>query len=206
MPKGSLATLLDRHVFPRINDLVLGARVEDLRREVVSAARGRVLEIGAGTGLNFAHYLDPNVVAVEPNDGMRARAEARASELGGRFEIIDGKSEALPFDGGSFDTVITTFVFCSVRDLRRTLAEVRRVLKPNGELRFVEHGLSDDPVEARWQNRIAPVWRSVFGGCDPTRSIGSDIEQAGFDAEQIERVTLPLPYLARPGWKGVARR
>lgn len=206
MPKGPILTLLDRHVFPRINDVVLGANVAALRREVVSAARGRVLEIGAGTGLNFPLYVDAEVVAIEPNEGMRQRASVRASEARSHVEVLDAKSEALPFDAGCFDTVVTTFVFCSVRDLETTLREVRRVLKPRGELRFVEHGLSDDRVEAKWQTRIEPIWRTVFGGCDPTRRIASAIENAGFDIGEVERVSLPLPYLARPGWKGVARR
>ncbi len=200
--------MLDRHVFPRLNDLVLGERVRPLRASVAGGAKGRTLEIGAGTGLNFALYRSSEVVAIELNEGMRLRAVERARELEGsgpRIDVLDANAQSLPFDAASFDSVVSTFVFCSVRKLDVALAEIRRVLRPGGELRLVEHGISEDPLESRLQRRIRPVWQTVFGGCDPTRDIDAALRRAGFDTSGVHRTELPLPYLARPGVSGVAR-
>jgi ubiquinone/menaquinone biosynthesis C-methylase UbiE len=194
---------LDREVFPWINDRVLGANVRHLRREIVSGARGQVLEIGAGTGLNFEHYEASSVVAVEPNEGMRRRAEGRARE---GVLVLDGRCEALPFPEASFDAVVSTFVFCSVRDLPASLREIRRVLRPGGVLRLVEHGASSDRLEGGLQRLVRPLWRTVLGGCDPTRDIHAALIEAGFDVAGVSRCDLPLPYLARPGFFGAATR
>ncbi len=197
--------LLDRHVFPLINDLVLGRRVHALRRDLASRASGRVLEIGAGTGLNFEHYpTGVEVVAVERAEGMRHRASERARSRDVRAEVrvIDGDAQKLALDSDSFDTVVSTFVLCSVPDLARCLQEARRVLKPNGTLCVVEHVRSPDQQTARWQDRVRPVWQTVFGGCDPTRDIAGALERAGFDIEALSRIELPLPWLAKPGIAG----
>jgi ubiquinone/menaquinone biosynthesis C-methylase UbiE len=201
--RSRLLEVLDRELFPRINDAVLGERVRDLRREVVEGAHGEVLEIGAGTGLNFEHYRAPSVVALEPNEGMRRRAAERAPP---GVAVVDGRCEALPFDDASFDVVVSTFVFCSVRDLTAALSEIHRVLRPGGELRLVEHGISTDDLEARLQRFVRPAWRSVFGGCDPTRDVPSALSGAGFEISRLSRRALPLPYLARPGFFGAAIR
>lgn len=201
--------LLDRHVFPRINDVVLGPRVDPLRRAVAARARGRVLEIGAGTGLNFALYPESvEVVAVERAPGMRERATSRArhADVRARVTVVDGNAQALAFDAASFDTVVSTFVLCSVPKLARALGEARRVLKPGGTFALVEHVRSPEARTARWQARIRPVWQTVFGGCDPTRDVAAELARAGFDTTELERVNLPLPWLAKPGVVGVARR
>lgn len=200
--------LLDRYVFPRINDAVLGAHVEPLRREVVARARGRVLEIGAGTGLNFALYpAGVEVVAVERAPGMRARATARAGagDVRASVRVIDGNAQELAFDAASFDTVVSTFVLCSVPKLEACLAETRRVLKPGGTFALVEHVRSREAGTARWQDRVRPVWQTVLGGCDPTRDVAAALEHAGFDTSEVARVDLPLPWLAKPGIVGGAR-
>lgn len=196
--------LLDRHLFPRINDFVLGERVRDLRREVARLARGRVLEIGAGTGLNFEHYpRGVEVVAVERAPGMRLSALKRAEAVEARVQVVDGDAQALAFDASSFDMVVSTFVLCSVPDLARCLGEARRVLKPNGSLSLVEHVRSADPHTARWQDRVRPFWQTLLGGCDPTRDIGRALEKAGFRTADLSRIDLPLPWLAKPGIVGL---
>lgn len=198
--------LLDRHVFPRLNDLLLGRAFEGLRSELLAGAEGRVLEIGSGTGLNFAHYgASVEVTAVEPSDFREApRARARKKEAKARVSVAHGKAEALPFDAGSFDCVVSTFVLCSVRSVEASLAEARRVLKPGGRLLLLEHVRSRDPGVARWQERLRPVWMTVFGGCDPTRQLGPALHAAGFDPDGVEAIDLPLPRLARDGVMGVA--
>lgn len=201
--------LLDRHVFPHINDLVLGRRVQALRQQVARQARGRVLEIGAGTGLNFLHYPSgTEVVAIERAEGMRVRAieRARQPEVRARVRVVDGDAQALAHDAGSFDTVVSTFVLCSVPDLQRCLSEARRVLAPGGALIVVEHVRSPEPRTARWQDRVRPFWQTVLGGCDPTRDIARAIESAGFDTQALSRIELPLPWLAKPGIAGAMAR
>jgi SAM-dependent methyltransferase len=206
-PPGVL--LFDQLVFPWINDFVLGRAMDPVRAEVVGGARGHVLEIGAGTGLNARHYPnDAKVSAIEPSAGMRRRAEARLRDPAVRAAIrtINGRAEELPFDAGSFDAVVLTFVLCSVKDLTRTLAEVRRVLAPGGTLRLVEHVKSPDPRTASLQTRLRPLWMAVLGGCDPTREIARDLDRAGFDTSGLRAIDLPLPRLARAGVIGEAIR
>jgi len=197
---------LDRHVFPHINDLVLGRQVAALRSEIAGAASGRVLEIGAGTGLNFdAYKAGVEVVAIELAEGMRRRAIERSRRPGLRaaVSVLDGDARSLPFDAGSFDSVVSTFVLCSVRKLDICLAEARRVLRPNGKLCLVEHVRSPNAATARWQDRVRPLWQTLLGGCDPTRDIGRALEVAGFDVSALSRIELPLPWLAKPGISGV---
>jgi SAM-dependent methyltransferase len=201
--------LLDRYVFPHINDFVLGKSVVDLRRRVAGAAEGHVLEIGAGTGLNFDSYRDGvSVVAIEPAEGMRLRAGARARGAGVRAQItvVDGNAQALPFDAAAFDAVVATFVLCSVRALDGALAEAHRVLRPGGRLHLVEHVKNPDPRIARWQDRGRPVWQTLLGGCDPTRDIAAALDHAGFDTGGLQRLDLPLPWLAKAGIIGSFER
>ncbi|HLM73627.1 MAG TPA: class I SAM-dependent methyltransferase, partial [Polyangiaceae bacterium] len=151
----------DQNVFPRINDFALGSEVDSLRAAVAGGARGRILEIGAGTGLNARHYpVGAEVVAIEPSEGMRRRAHERlkSPNIRASIDLRDGRVEALPFDAASFDAVVITFVLCSVKNIGIALGEVRRVLRPGGELRLVEHVKSPDPGVARWQRRVRPVW------------------------------------------------
>jgi SAM-dependent methyltransferase len=199
----------DQNVFPRINDFALGSEVDSIRAEVAGGARGRILEIGAGTGLNARHYpAGSEVVAVEPSEGMRRRARDRLhkEDVRGSIELLDGRVEALPFDAASFDVVVLTFVLCSVGDLEVALGQIRRVLRPGGELRLVEHIKSPDPGIARWQRRVRPVWMMLLGGCDPCRDVESGLKRADFDTKGLRGIKLPLPKLARAGLIGAAIR
>lgn len=149
--------------------LALGERrgMRATRRDLLSGARGRVLEIGAGTGLNLSHYPDAidELVLVEPSAPMADRLEARRAKLGRRAHIVAAPAETLPFGDGSFDTVVSTLVLCTVHDPDAALAEVRRVLRPGGRLLFCEHVRSDTPRLSRWQDRLADAWAAVADGC-----------------------------------------
>jgi ubiquinone/menaquinone biosynthesis C-methylase UbiE len=195
-------------LFPTINDVALGRRMDLFRARAADAARGRVLEVGAGTGLNFRHYA-PGVelCAIEPSPAMRRRAEERARDprVQAKIRLQDGDVQALPFGDEELDAVVTTFVLCSVRDLMGAARELRRVLRPGGVLSLVEHRRSPQPSLARWQRRVEPLWRRLFGGCHLTRDVRVALSEAGFDVGSIEEVTLPLPRLASPGLIGVAR-
>lgn len=201
--------ILDDVVFPWINDMALGKATVPLRKAVAGPAEGRILEIGAGTGMNFRHYGEnADVIAIEPASGMRKRAlrtlKEQAPRVRASIRVEDADARWLPFDAGSFDAVVATFVFCSVKDLDTTLREVSRVLKKGGSLRLVEHVASPDPSMLRWQKRLRPVWMQLLGGCDPTRDIRGALASHGFVVGDVAPVELPLPSLARAGVLGVA--
>lgn len=201
-------SLFEDIVFPWINDLSLGPRFAPIRARVAGAAEGQVLEIGAGTGLNFEHYAPTvKVTAVEPAPGMR-RYAARRGRVSESVTLIEGKARELPFDAGSFDTVVITFTLCSIRaaGVGAALAEVKRVLRAGGVVRLAEHVRDPDPSRARTQRRVDPAWGVVFGGCSLLRDPREELERAGFDVSAIEDVDLPLPWIVRAGQVGVARR
>jgi SAM-dependent methyltransferase len=194
-------------VQPRLIDR--GMRNPEMRRrraQVPSQAEGRVLELGAGAGLNLPHYGHrvSHLFALEPADVVRS-AVARAA-LTARFPVtlLGSGAEAVPLDGGSVDTVVTTWTLCSIPDLGSALREVRRVLKPTGRLLFMEHGLAPDPAVARVQARWAPVLRAV-AGCQPDRAIDTEIEHAGFRFDAIERAWFDGPRFLSWHFTGAAR-
>ena len=149
--------------------LALGERrgMRAVRHGLLGGARGRVLEIGAGTGLNLSHYPDAidELVLAEPSAPMADRLEARRAKLGRPARIVAAPAELLPFDDDSFDTVVSTLVLCTVHDPDAALAEVRRVLRPGGRLLFCEHVRSDALHLSRWQDRLADAWSAVADGC-----------------------------------------
>lgn len=185
---------------------LIGARFERrhgavLRRRHLAAAAGRVLEIGAGTGANLAHYPSAvtDLVLSEPDPAKLRRARRRAGGSPRRVELVQAAAESLPFPDRSFDTVVSTTVLCSVTDVPAALREVGRVLKPAGHLLFAEHVRSADPSRARWQDRLERPWGVIGGGCHPNRDTGAFLAAAGFVVEIEEEGELPMvPRLVRP--------
>jgi ubiquinone/menaquinone biosynthesis C-methylase UbiE len=178
------------------------------RADLLRHAQGRVLELGAGTGFNVSHYPQPvtDLVLTEPREALLERARRRAAAAGRRVETVEARGEALPFADSSFDTVVSTLVLCSVDDQAAALAEVRRVLKPDGMFLFIEHVRADDPRRARWQDRLERPWRVVAMGCHPNRATLAAIEAAGFELEDVRHGDLPKsPPLIRPMITGRAR-
>lgn len=183
----------------------------DHRRELLAGIRGRVIEIGAGNGINFANYPPEvtEVVAVEPEAYLRDKAAQAAAAAPVRVQVVDGLADALPMPAESFDAAVFSLVLCSVPDQSRALHEVARVLKPGGELRFYEHVLSQEPKVARLQNRIERVWGFCGGGCHPNRDTPAAIEAAGFEIESCRRFAFkpgPLMTVVEPHVIGTARR
>ncbi len=177
------------------------------REHLVGDASGRVIEIGAGTGLNLAHYradLD-RLVLTEPSEPMASRLAERVAQSGREAEVVVAPAEALPFSDGEFDTAVATLVFCTVPDPAAALAEVRRVLAPGGHLLLIEHVRSDDPGRARWQDRLETPWRIFGNGCRCNRDTESLVTHGGFEFEQIEHGELPKsPPIVRPLIEGRA--
>jgi ubiquinone/menaquinone biosynthesis C-methylase UbiE len=170
------------------------------RRELLAGARGRLLEVGAGTGLNLEHYPDgiEELVLVEPEGAMVRKLEQRLAEVARDARILEADAEGLPFPDEHFDTVVCTLVLCSVGYPGRSLEELRRVLRPGGSFLFLEHVRSDDPRTARLQDRVNPVWRFVSNGCNCNRPTLSSIESV-FSVPEIVRGEIPrAPRILRP--------
>ena len=181
------------------------------RHRVLEGLAGRVVEVGAGNGLNFPHYPDTvtEVVAVEPEAYLRSKAEEAAARAPVPVRVVDGVADALPAGDGEFDAGVASLVLCSVPDQASALAELRRVIRPGGELRFYEHVLSKDPRAARGQHRTDRVWPRFAGGCHPNRDTPAAIEAAGFEIERCERFSFkPIFFLKaiEPHVIGTARR
>lgn len=158
------------------------------RAALVGPAAGRVLEVGVGTGLTLPHYRQAaEVVGIEREPAMLARARTRAVEAKVPVTLEVGVAEALPFPAGRFDTVVTSLVFCVVDDPPAAAREVRRVLKPGGELRFLEHVRAPAHRLSRVQDWITPVWRQAFGNCHPNRDTLRTFAEAGFVIEELRR-------------------
>ncbi len=152
------------------------------RQRVVGAAHGRVLEIGIGSGLNLPFYGSgvTELIGLEPSRTLIAMASRRATAHDKAVAFLPGSAEAIPLETGSVDTIVTTWTMCSISDARVALAEMRRVLKPGGELRFVEHGRAPDPWVVRIQDWLTPAWKPLAGGCHLNRPIADLITGAGF--------------------------
>jgi ubiquinone/menaquinone biosynthesis C-methylase UbiE len=195
-------------VYARVGHL-MDAEVADHRRRLLAGLSGRVLEVGAGNGLNFPHYpaTVTEVLAIEPEPYLRRLALAAASQAPVPIRVVAGTAEALPAPDAAFDAVVASLVLCTVTDPGQALAEVRRVLRPSGRLRFYEHVRATDPRLARWQDRLERPWGWLVGGCHPNRDTVAAITAAGLQVVQLDRFGLKaMPPLARPHVLGVAER
>jgi len=167
------------------------------REKVVPRARGRVLEIGIGTGLNLAFY-DPNKVirvwGLDPSPEMTAIAKQAARSVQFQVQFINGSSESIPLDDDLVDTVLVTYTLCSIQDTELALREMARVLRPGGTLVFCEHGAAPDRGVRRWQDALNPIWKRLGGGCHLNREIPRLIEQGGFKIAELKTMYLP-------GWR-----
>lgn len=200
-----------KHVFPRLMDWVLGNRmISRERSRALESARGDVLEVGFGTGLNLAHY--PSAVdrlsAIDPNPALADRVARRVSEAHMPVEQFQlDASGRLPFEIGSFDTIVTTFTLCSIDQVDAALREMRRVLRPEGRYIFLEHGRSDDPRVARRQDRFNPLQKVFACGCNLNRPIDNLIRESGFHIVELDRYVLPdTPRITGEMYRGVATR
>lgn len=170
------------------------------RDELLAGLAGKVIEVGAGSGLNFAHY--PNsvteVVAVEPEPYLRARATEAARLAPVPVRVVEGSAAALPAEDGAFDAAVASLVLCSVPDQEAALAELLRVLRPGGELCFYEHVLAEEPRLARLQRSVDLVWPRLGGGCHASRDTVGAIEQARFSVVSCRRFQFRPCALAAP--------
>lgn len=198
----------ERVVLPRVLNFAMRQEVLlPFRRRVIADARGAVLELGIGSGLNLALY-GPGVSAVtgcDPSAALLRMARERAASAIVPVELIEASAEALPVADASIDTVVTTWTLCTIPDAARALREARRVLKPDGVLLFVEHGRAPEPEVARWQDRLDRPWGLVAGGCHINRRIDALIGDAGFRIEHLAHDRMPGPRTHNYLYQGRAR-
>jgi ubiquinone/menaquinone biosynthesis C-methylase UbiE len=186
---GVIYDFYERRVFPHLLELGMRA-LDELREPTLTRARGEVLEIGFGTGLNLRHYPDgiDRVVTVDPMDALAERVQARIEAAPFPVERHPLRADRrLPFVDGRFDFITMTWTLCTIPDPVAALAEMRRVLRPEGRLLFIEHGRSDDPRTARWQDRWNPIQNVIACGCNVNRKIDALVEQGGFELKRHDR-------------------
>lgn len=184
------------------------AGLREMRRELLAGARGRVLELGSGTGLNLDLYpregLD-SLVVTEPDPHMFKQLRQRAKELCPGAELVQAGAEDLPFEDDSFDTAVVTLVLCTVPNQSAALKEIQRVLRPGGQLLFLEHVRAEDAGLAKWQDRLERPWRFIGDGCHCNRNTVAAIKAAGFELGAVEHNELPkAPPIVRPLVQGSA--
>lgn len=184
-----------RHILPVLLSCACGAKpIRHQRRKIVPRAEGVVLELGFGSGLNLPFYDAANVAklyALEPEEGMLARARRVVRDAPVAVEILPERAEALSLPAASLDTVLVTYSLCTIPDPVAALVGARRALKPGGKLLFCEHGLAPDEPVRRQQRAIEPIWRRIAGGCHLARDIPAIIAEAGFAIADQEAMYLP---------------
>lgn len=190
--------IYEKYLLPRIVNFTCGLKPMMKQREkVVPLAKGRVLEIGIGSGLNLPFYT-PGMVkhlwGLDPSQETWALAKDKLGTLNFDVEFIEASAEDIPLDSGCADTVLITYTICTIPNVLTALREARRVLKSDGNLLFCEHGLAPDESVQRWQNRLNPLWKRIGGGCNLNRPIPELIEQAGFSILSMDTMYIP-------GWK-----
>lgn len=199
----------DKYVLPRLINLAMQSKVaRQERARFLPRASGRVLEVGIGSGLNIPFYRAgvERLCGVDPSPDLLKMARRRATGAHFPVELIEQSGESLPAEDQMFDTVVTTWSLCTIPDPVAALKEMKRVLKPEGHLIFIEHGRSPDARVLAWQNRLNPLWTRLGGGCNLNRKIDALILEAGFRITQMDtgyaEGLKPLAYL----YKGLARR
>ncbi|MEB2285721.1 MAG: SAM-dependent methyltransferase [Polyangiaceae bacterium UTPRO1] len=198
------------YVFPALLDWAMRQKpIRRQREKIVPRARGQVLEIGVGSGLNLPHYDRTRVAklyALDPALGLQQLARQRAAATELPIEFLPVSGEAIPLPEDSIDSIVVTYTLCTIPDVAAALAEMRRVLRPSGTLLFSEHGRAPDADVARWQDRLNPLWRRLAGGCNLNRRIPELLEAAGFTLPELSTLYLPGPRLLTFNYWGAAVR
>jgi ubiquinone/menaquinone biosynthesis C-methylase UbiE len=197
-----------RLIFPRLCDWAMSTpEFAQLRKNVLAEAKGEILEIGFGTGLNLGHYPEQvrALAAVDPGATMTRIAQARIEKSRIDVDLRNQSAESLPFDAERFDCVVCTWTLCSIPDVRAAVGEVRRVLKPGGRFVFVEHGLSDEPSVQRWQRRLNPIQRRIGAGCRLDLDVEAAVRSQPFREVIVDRFLMQkAPRTHGTMYKGMA--
>jgi ubiquinone/menaquinone biosynthesis C-methylase UbiE len=197
----------DRIVPHLVHWAMRNRQLQPYRERVTSAAEGRVLEIGIGSGLNLSLYPQKvsEIVGLEPAHRLVGMARDAAARSPLRVALIEGSAEAIPLEAKSIDTIVTSWALCSIQDPMTALAEMRRVVRPGGQLLFVEHGLAPEQKVRRWQHRLTPMWKRIAGGCHLDRPISDLIQEAGFEITHLDTDYMEGPKLMTFFYQGRAK-
>ncbi len=199
----------NRHILPKCLDMACGVKpIFKQREKIIPRAHGKVVEIGMGSCLNLPHYNPENVsevIGVEPDPHVWARGETTRKASPIAVTQIGLSGEALPLDDKIADTVVVTYALCTIPDPVAALKEMRRVLKPDGEILFCEHGMAPEPGVQKWQGRIDKVWKHIAGGCHSGRDIPGLIKAAGLSIQDLDEMYIPGPKVLSYNYWGSAR-
>jgi len=197
-----------KHILPRIIDVSMQNReTRRLREAWIPQAKGEVLEVGVGSGLNLEFYTQQvtRVYGVDPSVELQRIARKRAGRINVEF-LLQSAENQLPLRSGSIDTVVLTWSLCSIPDPRKALQEMNRTLAPDGQLIFVEHGRAPDSGVAAWQDRLTPIWKRIGGGCHLNRKTDEIIKEAGFRISELTTSYIPGPRLMTYTYQGIAQK
>ena len=190
-----ISNFYERNILPRLCNCCCGlGPIEKQRKKIVPNAKGVVLEIGIGTGLNLPFYNKNNVskiIGLDPSEHLTDIAKVVAKEVGVNLELIHSGAENINLEDNSIDTVLITYTLCTIPDVKKSISEIKRVLKIDGNLIFCEHGKSPDKYIANIQSFINPIWGAIFGGCNINRDIPKIIQDADFKISLMEQMYLP---------------
>jgi ubiquinone/menaquinone biosynthesis C-methylase UbiE len=212
VPTGRVSHPIFARYYARVSPSMEAGGMADYRQQLLAGLTGPVIEIGAGNGANFSHYPPgvTRVLAVEPDPHLRQIATGNAARARVPVEVTDGVAEALPVDDGTYQSAVVTLVLCSVSDVQAALREIYRVLRPRGQLRFLEHVCGTTPCLRRVQRFLdATIWPVLLGGCHTARDTAAAIKSAGFTIESLDRFRYPdtrLTLPATPHVRGIASR
>ncbi len=201
--------LYDKYLLPKITNRLcsIGPAMKQ-RSRIVPQAQGRVLEIGIGSGLNFQFY-DPSKVdhlfGLDPSEEMWAIAQGQISQSKFPVKFLKAPAEQVPLDDNTVDSIVITYTLCTIPDVGASLLEMKRVLKPNGNLLFCEHGAARDESVLKWQNRLNPIWKKLGGGCNLNRHIPELIKNGGFKISSLEAKYIMGFKIASFNYRGIAK-
>ena len=200
-------SLYSKYVLPTLTDLAMRSHMlRPERARWVALANGVVLEVGVGSGLNLPIYGEVRkLYALDPSAELLRMARSQAARVAFSVEFLCWPAEAIPLAEASVDYVVTTWTLCTIPDPMAALQEMRRVLRPEGWLIFIEHGRSPDPAVVRWQDRLTPLWRRVAGGCHLNRPIDRLLQLGGFEALEMNRGYVAGPRVGGYLYRGMAR-
>jgi len=203
--------LYDKYILPKILNCACGSKpINYQRQKVVPLAKGKVLDIGIGSGLNIPFYNSDKidkVIGIDPSHELIDQAKDLVNNSQASIELVIGSAESIPYPDNFFDTVLVTYTMCTIPDVAKANNEMWRVLKDNGRLIFCEHGLAPDKKISKWQNRIDPFWGKIAGGCHLNRDIEKLITEAGFSFDSLDKMYLPsTPKFAGYNYWGVGKK
>ena len=204
-------SLYDKYILPKFLNCACGSKpINYQRQKVVPLAKGKVLDIGIGSGLNIPFYNSDKidkVIGIDPSHELIDLAKELANDSKASIELIIGSAESIPYPDNFFDTVLVTYTMCTIPNVAIANKEMWRVLKDDGRLIFCEHGLAPDKKISKWQNRIDPFWGKIAGGCHLNRDIQKLITDAGFSFESLDKMYIPsTPKFAGYNYWGIGKK